>query len=61
MAYFTPEELPENKYIHFGKEGLRIFRRFRCAFLGEFLLVQSIREAGDGRPAAANGPLVELF
>jgi hypothetical protein len=40
---FQPEELPENKYYILGKKALRIFRRFRCAFLGEFLLVQSIR------------------
>ncbi|WP_306349827.1 Mrp/NBP35 family ATP-binding protein [Flavobacterium sp. '19STA2R22 D10 B1'] len=54
MAYFTPEELPENKYYIFGKEGARnLAEDLGVPFLGEIPLVQSIREAGDyGRPAA---------
>ena len=54
MAYFTPEELPENKYYIFGKEGARnLAKDLGVPFLGEIPLVQSIREAGDyGRPAA---------
>ena len=54
MAYFTPEELPENKYYIFGKEGARnLAEDLDVPFLGEIPLVQSIREAGDfGRPAA---------
>ena len=54
MAYFTPEELPENKYYIFGKEGARYLAAdLGVPFLGELPLVQSIREAGDiGRPAA---------
>jgi ATP-binding protein involved in chromosome partitioning len=54
MAYFTPEELPENKYYIFGKEGAKhLSEDLRVPFLGEIPLVQSIREAGDvGRPAA---------
>ncbi|MEM6514557.1 MAG: Mrp/NBP35 family ATP-binding protein [Bacteroidota bacterium] len=54
MAYFTPEELPENKYYIFGKEGARhLSQDLKVPFLGELPLVQSIREAGDfGRPAA---------
>ncbi len=54
MAYFTPEELPENKYYIFGKEGARnLAKDLDVPFLGEIPLVQSIREAGDyGRPAA---------
>ncbi|WP_121344942.1 Mrp/NBP35 family ATP-binding protein [Gillisia mitskevichiae] len=54
MAYFTPEELPENKYYIFGKEGARnLATDLGVPFLGEIPLVQSIREAGDlGRPAA---------
>ena len=54
MAYFTPEELPENKYYIFGKEGARnLSEDLDVAFLGEVPIVQSIREAGDyGRPAA---------
>jgi ATP-binding protein involved in chromosome partitioning len=54
MAYFTPEELPENKYYIFGKEGAKnLSEDLKVPFLGEVPLVQSIREAGDyGRPAA---------
>ena len=54
MAYFTPEELPNNKYYIFGKEGARnLAHDLDVPFLGEVPLVQSIREAGDvGRPAA---------
>lgn len=54
MAYFTPEELPENKYYIFGKEGAKnLAEDLNVPLLGEIPLVQSIREAGDvGRPAA---------
>jgi len=54
MAYFTPEELPNNKYYIFGKEGAKnLAADLQVPFLGEVPLVQSIREAGDyGRPAA---------
>jgi ATP-binding protein involved in chromosome partitioning len=54
MAYFTPEELPENKYYIFGKEGAKnLAEDLNVPFLGEVPIVQSIREAGDfGRPAA---------
>jgi ATP-binding protein involved in chromosome partitioning len=54
MAYFTPEELPDNKYYIFGKEGAKnLATDLNVPFLGEIPLVQSIREAGDaGRPAA---------
>jgi ATP-binding protein involved in chromosome partitioning len=54
MAYFTPAELPENKYYIFGKEGAKYLAGdLGVPFLGEIPLVQSIREAGDvGRPAA---------
>ena len=54
MAYFTPEELPNNKYFIFGKEGAKnLSEDLNVPFLGEIPLVQSIREAGDvGRPAA---------
>lgn len=54
MAYFTPEELPNNKYYIFGKEGAKnLAQDSKTPFLGEIPLVQSIREAGDvGRPAA---------
>ncbi|MFV0564381.1 MAG: P-loop NTPase [Flavobacteriaceae bacterium] len=54
MAYFTPEELPDNKYYIFGKAGAKnLAEDLEVPFLGEIPLVQSIREAGDaGRPAA---------
>ena len=54
MAYFTPEELPDNKYYIFGKNGAKnLAEDLEVPFLGEMPLVQSIREAGDvGRPAA---------
>lgn len=54
MAYFTPEELPDNKYYIFGKEGAKnLSEDLEVPFLGEIPLVQSIREAGDaGHPAA---------
>ncbi len=54
MAYFTPEELPNNKYYLFGREGAKnLATDLNVPFLGEVPIVQSIREAGDcGRPAA---------
>lgn len=54
MAYFTPEELPENKYYIFGREGAKnLAADLNVPLLGEIPIVQSIREAGDyGRPAA---------
>lgn len=54
MAYFTPEELPENKYYIFGKDGAKnLAEDITTKFLGEVPLVQSIRESGDvGRPVA---------
>ncbi len=54
MAYFTPEELPDNKYYIFGKDGARnLAEDIKTKFLGEVPLVQGIREAGDvGRPVA---------
>ena len=53
MAYFTPEELPDNKYYIFGKEGgKRLADEYDLPFLGQIPLVQSIREGGDnGVPA----------
>ncbi len=54
MAYFTPEELPDNKYYLFGQHGARnLAEDLGIPFLGEIPLVQGIREASDiGRPAA---------
>jgi ATP-binding protein involved in chromosome partitioning len=62
MAYFTPDELPENKYYIFGKEGAKnLAEDLQVPFLGEVPIVQSIREAGDfGRPAALQtGSVIE--
>jgi ATP-binding protein involved in chromosome partitioning len=48
MSYFTPAELPENKYYIFGKEGgKRLAEEYDLPFLGQIPLVQSIREGGD--------------
>ncbi|GER60384.1 Mrp/NBP35 family ATP-binding protein [Patiriisocius marinus] len=54
MAYFTPAELPNNKYYIFGKEGaMHLAEDLNVPFLGALPLIQSIREAGDaGHPAA---------
>jgi len=54
MAYFTPEELPNNKYYIFGKDGAKnLAEDIKTRFLGEIPLVQSIRESGDvGHPVA---------
>jgi ATP-binding protein involved in chromosome partitioning len=48
MSYFTPAELPQNRYYIFGKEGgRRLAEEYDIPFLGEIPLVQSIREGGD--------------
>jgi len=54
MAYFTPAELPDNKYYIFGKQGAKhLAEDSKIPFLGELPLIQSIREAGDaGHPVA---------
>jgi ATP-binding protein involved in chromosome partitioning len=54
MAYFTPDELPDNKYYIFGEKGAKYLSEdLGVPFLGEIPLVQSLRESGDiGRPAA---------
>lgn len=54
MAWFTPVELPENKYYLFGKEGVkRLAEEMQVPLLGQIPIVQSICESGDeGEPAA---------
>ena len=54
MAYFTPKELPDNKYYIFGRQGAEnLAADYDVPFLGALPLVQSVREAADlGRPAA---------
>ena len=65
MSYFTPAELPENKYYIFGEGGAKhLAERMGVPLLGEIPLVQSVREAGDvGRPAALQDhtPVSEAF
>ncbi|MDL2257031.1 Mrp/NBP35 family ATP-binding protein [Bacteroidales bacterium OttesenSCG-928-I14] len=56
MAWFTPAELPENKYYIFGKDGgKRLAEEYKVPLLGEIPIVQGICEGGDsGKPAALN-------
>jgi len=64
MAYFTPEELPDNRYYIFGKDGGKnLAEKYDVPLLGQVPLVQSIRESGDaGLPAALKpGPTGEAF
>jgi ATP-binding protein involved in chromosome partitioning len=64
MAYFTPEELPDNRYYIFGKDGGKnLSEKHNVPLLGQIPLVQSIRESGDnGLPAALKpGPTGEAF
>ena len=54
MAWFTPDELPQNKYYIFGKGGgIEMAKKYDIPLLGQIPIVQSIREDGDnGEPAA---------
>lgn len=64
MAYFTPEELPDNKYYIFGSGGGKeLSKQFDAPFLGEIPLVQGIRESGDsGYPTSLkDGPASDSF
>ncbi|MGB3182919.1 MAG: Mrp/NBP35 family ATP-binding protein [Cyclobacteriaceae bacterium] len=64
MAWFTPDELPENKYYIFGEGGgLKLAEKWDVALLGQIPLVQGVRESGDsGYPAALKeGPSSEAF
>ncbi len=60
MSWFTPEELPDNKYYIFGKEGGRaLAEKLGLKLLGQVPIVQSIRESGDhGVPVALNSESV---
>ena len=53
MAWFTPEELPDNKYYIFGQDGAKnLAEQMDVPLMAQLPLIQSIREAGDvGRPA----------
>ncbi len=65
MAWFTPAELPDNKYYIFGRDGAKnLAHGMGVPFLGQLPLVQGVREAGDvGRPAVfqENTPISEAF
>jgi ATP-binding protein involved in chromosome partitioning len=64
MSWFTPEELPDNRYYIFGKDGgPNLAEKFGVPFLGQIPLVQGIRESGDsGLPAAMKeGIVAEAF
>lgn len=65
MAYFTPAELPDNKYYIFGQNGgRRLAQQFDAPFLGEIPLVKSISDAGDsGEPVILqkDNPMSEAF
>ncbi len=63
MAWFTPEELPENKYYIFGKGGCeRLAVEMDVTLLGQIPLIQSIRENGDvGQPAVLSKDLTSNF
>jgi len=65
MAWFTPAELPENKYYIFGKDGCKaLAEEFETVLLGQIPLVQSICESGDsGVPAVldSNTPVGKAF
>jgi ATP-binding protein involved in chromosome partitioning len=64
MAYFTPDELPDNKYYIFGKDGGKnLSEKYNVPLLGQIPLVQSIRESGDsGLPAVLKeGPAATAF
>jgi ATP-binding protein involved in chromosome partitioning len=64
MAWFTPAELPENRYYIFGKDGCgKLASQFGIAMLGQIPLVQGIREGSDsGEPAVlTKGPASEAF
>lgn len=62
MSWFTPEELPDNKYYIFGKDGCKnLAEKENIPLLGQIPIVQSIREGGDyGNPASLEeGTIVE--
>lgn len=64
MSWFTPAELPENKYFLFGKEGgKQLAEKYNLPLLGQIPLVQSIREGGDeGIPQALEkSPAAKAF
>ncbi|GIV36230.1 MAG: iron-sulfur cluster carrier protein [Cyclobacteriaceae bacterium] len=64
MAWFTPEELPQNRYYIFGRDGGKnLSEKLNVPLLGQIPLVQGIRESGDaGLPIVLKGgPAAEAF
>jgi len=65
MSWFTPAELPENKYYLFGQGGgARLARSAQAEVIAQIPIVQSVRESGDnGKPAASdpNHPLADTL
>ena len=65
MSWFTPEELPDNRYYIFGQEGgKKLADEYNIPLLGQVPLVQGIRESGDnGKPIAMheNSPVADAF
>ncbi len=63
MAWFTPEELPENRYYLFGRGGARRYaEENNIPFLGEIPIIQRVMEGSDeGRPAVLNNSRVEEY
>ena len=64
MSWFTPAELPDNKYYIFGRDGGQdMADKYGIPLLGQIPLVQSVREGGDeGAPAAlSDGPLFDAL
>jgi len=62
MSYFTPAELPDNKYYIFGRDGGKKFaEEYELPLLGSLPLVQSVREGGDdGTPIALRDPDIDI-
>lgn len=62
MSYFTPKELPENKYYIFGEQGgKRLAEEYDIPLLGQIPIVQGIREGGDnGEPAMVSGDEITI-
>lgn len=64
MSWFTPAELPDNRYYIFGKDGCKTMaEKYGLELLGQIPLVQSVREGGDdGVPAALeDGPVFDAL
>ncbi len=63
MAWFTPKELPDNKYYIFGRGGARAYaEQAGVPFLGDIPIIQSIMDGGEcGKPSVVTDPAVEHY